>query len=203
MTIYGLTKGVRRVDERELLAEFDGVTIESLPRMVDNDGVMQAAWTRITPGSHGDDSVVRMETSGARYGAHQRWNPETRQREVIPDAPRWNGRVVVYGTARWQPGDVVKVEVWQSVVYGEPRQWWRLIWTATPPVPGRALSWVERDGDDLTWGEIAPEALFVAPVEGGPVDARRTGALVVTDTRPPQRVFAADDDWPQTTEEIE
>lgn len=196
MTTYGLTKHQPRADEREKLAEFDGVTILSLPRMAEDGAPL---WTRITPGSHGDDAVVKMETSGARYGATQRWDHDAHARVPIAGMPRWEGRVVVYATARWQPGDVVKAEVWQSLVHGEARQWWRLIWTATPPAPGRVLAWVEQPGGGLAWGQIEPDALFVAPVEGGPAAARMTGALVVAETGPDdlaasQRVFSLDED---------
>lgn len=187
-TQYGLTKFAPRADNRRLIASFDGVRIVSLPRMAeDEDGTRRSAWTRITPGSHGDDSIVKMETAGKKYAPSTRWNPETRTRKVLPAAPRWEGRVVLYATARWQVGDVVKVELWESEVNGETREFWRLVWTASPQTEGRTLLWYEASVEDAdAWRGVLDndygEYPLVRLIEGGPDDARIRGALMVVET---------------------
>ena len=201
-TQYGQSKYSPRADNRTLIAAFDGVLITSLPRMAEEgDGTLRAAWQRITPGSHGDDSAVKMETAGKKYAPSQRWNPATRVRELIPDAPRWEGVIVLYATARWQVGDVVKVELWESEVRDERREFWRLAWTASPQTNGRELVWVEDDADAPSWAGIAslPDVYpVVRTIEGGPDGDRQRGALMVveastTDEPSSSRVFEADE----------
>lgn len=209
-TTYGLTKYSPRADTRRLIVAFDGVHLRSLPNMTEEaDGTIRPAWLRITPGSHGDDSIVKMETAGKRYAPATRWNPEAHRRELIPDAPRWEGRIVLYATARWQVGDIVRVELWESEVNGESREFWRIVWTATPHTNGRELVWMEAPASDDAWGWIAdmPDQYpLVRTVEGGPDDARMRGALMVVesspdstyedreeaDDTPPQRVFGVE-----------
>ena len=210
-TQYGLTRNAERAENRRKIMEFDGVEIVSLPRMVEDTetGDVVAAWTRLTPFGHGDDSTVKMETHGGRFGATTRWNPETRQREPIPGAPRWEGHIVIYATARWETGDVVKVSLWESEVRGEVREWWRLEWTASPVIGDRRMFWVEDAADAARWADMAGDSdtypLWRA-VTGGPSDARRRGALVVAEydaPDPAERVFdpSSEPDWPENPEE--